>query len=396
MDINPQDLLDDGFIILREVVPPGELENLRSAFERLVDRQREVWIQQRGKDDPPGGQWEASAQPRLVRFEQFIDAGTANTVEFCLGSTTLGASRTIMGAPAVAPCLLMMMCNPVSDRGPAHWHRDIHPIDQAPLSGLQQDLLANGPGYLQWNIPLYDDDVLWVVPGSHRRPNTEEENRQLAKDLRVPLPGSAPVELKAGDGVVYTNTILHWGSNYSAKKRRTVHLGYRSYGGQLYPYVPQLERSGGYEQFLAPEFQAIAAHHWALYATDCDRLEAVLRAAIAGDKEGFLAGIEVLHPGAEGRIVCAVLVSKLAYKISKGQQHPYRGAYGNDWSQDRELAPRFSAEDKELLWRRFEPLDRRLQTAEEYFVPGFQSGPMPYYFEAMPVGLDLDEVVADW
>ena len=322
MDINPQDLLDDGFIILREVVPPGELENLRSAFERLVDRQREVWIQQRGTDDPPGGQWEASAQPRLVRFEQFIDAGTANTVEFCLGSTTLGASRTIMGAPAVAPCLLMMMCNPVSDRGPAHWHRDIHPIDQAPLSGLQQDLLANRPGYLQWNIPLYDDDVLWVVPGSHRRPNTEEENRQLAKDLRVPLPGSAPVELKAGDGVVYTNTILHWGSNYSAKKRRTVHLGYRSYGGQLYPYVPQLERSGGYEQFLAPEFQAIAAHHRALYATDCDRLEAVLRAAIAGDKEGFLAGIEVLHPGAEGRIVCAVLVSKLAYKISKGPQHP--------------------------------------------------------------------------
>ncbi len=69
MDINPQDLLDDGFIILREVVPPGELENLRSAFERLVDRQREVWIQQRGTDDPPSGQWEASAQPWLVRFE---------------------------------------------------------------------------------------------------------------------------------------------------------------------------------------------------------------------------------------------------------------------------------------------------------------------------------------
>ena len=36
------------------------------------------------------------------------------------------------------------------------------------------------------------------------------------------------------------------------------------------------------------------------------------------------------------------------------------------------------------------------ETGEEYFVPGFQSGPMPYYFEAMPVGLDLDEVVADW
>ena len=396
MDINPQDLIDDGFIIRREVVPPGELEDLRSAFETLVDRQREVWINEREPDDPPGGQWEIGAQPRLVRFEQFIDAGTAKTVEFCLGETTLGASRAIMGVPAAAPSLLMMMCNPVSDRGPAHWHRDIHPIDQAPLGGLQQDLLANGPGYLQWNIPLYDDDVLWVVPGSHRRPNTEEENRQLAKDSRVPLPGSTPVLLEAGDAVVYTNTILHWGSNYSAKKRRTVHLGYRSYGGQLYPYVPQLERSTGYEQFLLPEFQAIAAHHQALYAADCERIEAVFRAAIAGDKEAFLTGIELLHPGEEGRVVCAVIVSKLAYKISKGQQHPYRNAYGSDWSQDRELAPRFSAEEKELLWRRFKPRDRRLQTEEEYFVPGFQSGPMPYYFETMPVGLDLDEVVADW
>ena len=102
-----------------------------------------------------------------------------------------------------------------------------------------------------------------------------------------------------------------------------------------------------------------------------------------------------MHPGEEGRIVCAIIVSKLAYKICRGE-HPYRAGYGGDWSQDRELGPRFTADEKEVLWRRFEPLDRRLQTADEYFVPGFQSGPMPYYFEAMPLGLDLDEVVAGW
>ena len=108
------------------------------------------------------------------------------------------------------------MCNPVEDRGPAAWHRDIHPIDQAPLRGLQDDLLRNAPGYLQWNIPLYDDDVLWVVPKSHRRGNTDEENLHLERNPRAPLPGGVQVELNAGDGVVYTNTILHWGSDYSA------------------------------------------------------------------------------------------------------------------------------------------------------------------------------------
>ena len=395
MQIDPQDLLDEGFIVLREVVSPGELEGLRVAFEMLVDRQREIWADERGPDDPPGGAWEMGAQPRLVHFEKLIDQETATAVEFCLGETTLGASRQIMGAPDAAPTLQMMMCSPVKDRGPASWHRDIPPIDQAPLCGLQRDLLANGPGYLQWNIPLYDDDVLWVVPGSHHRANTEEENRQLAKDPRVPLPGGVPVELKAGDGVVYTNTILHWGSNYSRKKRRTVHLGYRAYGGRQYPYVPQMERRGDYVRHLQPEFQALCAHHQALYAADCDRLEHVFRAAIAGTKAAFFAAISALHPGEEGRIVCAIILSKLAYKIYRGE-HPYRAGYGGDWSQDRELGPRFSVEEKAVLWRRFEPLDRRLQTDDEYFVPGFQSGPMPYYFEAMPAGLDLDEVVADW
>ena len=395
MKINPQDLLNKGFVVLREVIPPAELEALRTAFETLVDRQRERWAAERGPDDPPGGAWEIGGQPRLVNFEQLIDGETAAAVEFCLGERTLGASRQIMGAEEAVPTGLMMMCNPVKDHGPANWHRDIHPIDQAPLRGLQQDLMANGPGYLQWNIPLYDDDVLWVVPGSHCRANTEQENRQLLADAKVPLPGSVPVALKAGDGVVYTNTILHWGSNYSTVKRRTVHLGYRAFGGRQYPYVPQMERRGDYIPYLRPEYQALCAHHQALYATDCDQLEAVFRAAIAGDEQAFFAALEILHPGEEERLICAILVSKLAYKMCRGD-HPYRSGYGGDWSQDRALKLRFSEEEKDILWQRFASLDRRLQGADEYFVPGFQSGPMPYFFESIPVGLDLDEIVAGW
>ena len=395
MDINRQDFFDDGYMILREVVPADQLQALRAAFETLVERQREKWVAERGPDDPPAGAWEKSAQPRLVHFEELIDRDTAPTVEFCLGETTLGTSRRIMDAPDAAPTVHMMMCNPVADHGPANWHRDIHPVDQAPLCGLQADLLANGPGYLQWNIPLYDDDVLWVVPGSHRRPNSEQENRQLLADAKVPLPGSVAVELKAGDGVVYTNTILHWGSNYSSKKRRTVHLGYRAFGGQQYPYVPQLSRRGDYTRFLRPEYRALCAHHQGLYARDCDQLEAVFRAAIAGDKEAFFAALAVLHPGADQRLVCAIIVSKLAYKIARGE-HANRAGYGGDWTQDNELGPRFSAREKELLWRRFVPLDQWLQAGDDYFVPGFQSEPMPYLFETIPVGLQLDEIVAGW
>ena len=40
MKVNPQQLLDDGYIILREVVPMGQLDELRDCFETLVERQK--------------------------------------------------------------------------------------------------------------------------------------------------------------------------------------------------------------------------------------------------------------------------------------------------------------------------------------------------------------------
>lgn len=41
--VDPQQFLEDGFAILREVIPPDQLENLRARFEVLVERQKAVW-----------------------------------------------------------------------------------------------------------------------------------------------------------------------------------------------------------------------------------------------------------------------------------------------------------------------------------------------------------------
>ena len=159
-------------------------------------------------------------------MERLVDADTARAVELWLGEPVLGVCRELLCLPEASPMLMSMMCNPRTDHGPAKWHRDIHPIDMAPLRLLQAEILETGPRYLQWNVPLYDDDVLWVVPGSHRRLNTPEEERQLEEDPRASLPGGVPVDLNAGDGVVYNNCMLHWGSNYAPKLRRTLHGGH--------------------------------------------------------------------------------------------------------------------------------------------------------------------------
>ena len=162
MQIDPERFLDDGFLILKNVVPPERLDGLRASFETLVDRQQAIWA--RDRDHPSSFAYMAK-QPRLA-FQTVIDAATANTVEFCLHENTLGVSRQALATRDVGLKQMILLCNPEADYGPDLWHRDVShgPTNNAPLAGLQADMLANGPSSVQWNIPLYDDDVLWIVP----------------------------------------------------------------------------------------------------------------------------------------------------------------------------------------------------------------------------------------
>ena len=153
MIVDQQQFLRDGYLIIRQCIPPDRLNELRASFETLVDRQRQIWARERGPDDPPGGVWETSAQPR-VSFDEVVDAETANTVEFLLHENTLGVSRQLLGGGDVGVHQLQLMCNPVSDHpGGTGWHRDTSPEWDVPLQGVQEDMLSNGPGYVQWNIP---------------------------------------------------------------------------------------------------------------------------------------------------------------------------------------------------------------------------------------------------
>ena len=404
MQIDPEQFLDDGFVILKNVIPPERLDELRASFETLVDRQQAIWA--RDPEDPGNHAYKVK-QPRLA-FQTGIDEATANTVEFCLHENTLGVSRQALRTPDAAPIAMFLMCNPVTHYGPDLWHRDIQPQNQAPLGGLQSDLLANGPGYVQWNIPLYDDDVLWVAPGSHRRLNTAQENGELLQDRRAPLSSGLQVKLEAGDGVMYINTILHWPSNYSTKLRRVIHLGYRAFGGQLFPYAQHFYWEPSFVKHLSPEARGTFQRFTELAAREDDRIEAFYRAMLDQDPDGFRQALVALHPGETGRMVGVVLLSKLAARIGTlkspevvGRPERERAqAVGEQmwgaFSTFDDFARRFTAAEIALLGRRFESLNARLSTETEQFVPGFQSGPTPHAFEEMPADFEVDDFIASW
>uniref|UniRef100_UPI000B7D49FD phytanoyl-CoA dioxygenase family protein n=1 Tax=Candidatus Entotheonella palauensis TaxID=93172 RepID=UPI000B7D49FD len=393
--------LENGYLVLREVIPPAQLDELRTSFETLVKRQKVIWSRERKAEDPPGGVWETHAQPRLVSFDALIDEVTARAVEVWLHENTLGVSRQLLSVPEAASVAgMMLMCSPVRDHGPARWHRDVHPIDMAPMASLQSDLLENGPKYVQWNIPLYDDDVLWVIPGSHRRLNTDAENRQLLADPHAPLPGGIPVELKAGDGVVYVNYLLHWGSNYSTRLRRTIHGGH-----SIFPYYPDLS----FTNFLSPAARD-TFERWDQKSAKLQGLsESALRAVINQDATTYIAALDELQPraGEQGKRVLTIYLCKAAYHIYilkhaalDGVTEEARRRASNahpisiNWGP--QFAERFTPEEAEILWQRFERLDAKLQADREHFVPGFQSGPMHYFFEEMPADFGVEEFVASW
>ena len=256
MHVDLQQFHRQGFLVLRHVVPPERLDAMRLAIEWMVDREKARSAAVRQPGDPLGGAWYEKIHPRLNINS--IDAETADVIDFCLGETTFGVSAQLMQAPVTALTAFGALCSGLVDYGYTDWHRDASSAEQAPLSGMQADLMANAPGYVQWNIALYEDDVFWILPESHKQPTNEAQRRQLMLDPKVPLQGGIPVELQPGDGIVYPNLMMHWGSQYTSRMRRTIHLGYRSFGGHIFSYHHHLDwyHADGFRQYLSPAAEA--------------------------------------------------------------------------------------------------------------------------------------------
>jgi hypothetical protein len=99
------------------------------------------------------------------------------------------------------------------------WHRD--DIAATATAEEEQERLDKPAWHAQWNLALYDDASLVLVPGSHRRPRTDVERN--ADPYASSLPGQITVTLKAGEVAFYNNNILHRGVYDCGKERMTLH-----------------------------------------------------------------------------------------------------------------------------------------------------------------------------
>ncbi len=221
--------LADGLTILRGLIPASLITDLR----RETDKARVI---ARAGNGPQAQRLQPVWSYDGIDHRPFRDfhalPGLCATVEGILGTEHRPSDR------------MAVFLEPERDPYSGPWHRD-----WGNVPGVDQDAFfktaANLRMYNQLNAAVYDDHSLWVVPGSHNRPDTDAEHHAFRSrppegpelddamtsaerecrcvEYARKMPGGAPVVLFAGDVAFYRACIWHFGCYTPYTKRATLH-----------------------------------------------------------------------------------------------------------------------------------------------------------------------------
>jgi hypothetical protein len=223
----PDNLLDnlnrDGFVLIPSILSKSELSLLRNSCAEVVGLTRAgKWPYMRTlpKQFPP---WTDDASQGIWGVQHLLHPElTQNNIfaQYYFNDTITGAVKQLMQCEEddLVMELFNLLCRPDRDFA-LKWHRDDISAD---ATAEEEMLRLNKPAYhAQWNLALYHDKSLIVVPGSHKRPRTDEERK--ADPLDDNMPGQMIVEMQPGDVVFYNNNILHRGVYKAGNERMTLH-----------------------------------------------------------------------------------------------------------------------------------------------------------------------------
>ncbi|KAK6362683.1 hypothetical protein TWF730_000139 [Orbilia blumenaviensis] len=214
----------DGFVVIDDVLPQDIFEAAKEACDIAVGKgRREDWPHRRivGKAFPP---WPPSG-PDIWGIQHLMHPDLKLPIfkQLYTNPKLLSTACTILSLPSAESLqleLFNLLINPHTTPFSLPYHRDTIPAPTPPEE--EAKLLTRPRTGTQYNLALYDDACLIVVPGSHRRPKTEEEAATLKEDDKAALKDEIRVALKPNQAVFYENDILHR-AEYDTKKRVTLH-----------------------------------------------------------------------------------------------------------------------------------------------------------------------------
>ena len=229
-----EQFLKEGYIII-DVLSSEEIKHFRGIMDELLSPDKKATsisnksssFQHLGDDISEFGK-----EARQYYFHLITKRGTEPIHHAFHHPIIIKAVEELIGSDLIINNASILAAN-VGTSYSLGWHRDVIQIPQEEI----KDWLFSPERFhnsVQINLPLVEESSLWIVPGSHNRPNTPEEDKAFAGSkhyapIGAIMPGAMPVTLKAGQAVLYNNNLIHRGYTETMKvPRRTLHMGYHS------------------------------------------------------------------------------------------------------------------------------------------------------------------------
>lgn len=192
----------DGYFVLKGFFEQAELEDLTIALRDF-----------HGKWKQSNAEFYASKAVNSAYLTGTKYLGLRNRQ---LIFDVIGSHKIMDVVSAVLPqgCAFMntqLFFNPVNSDQKNYWHRD----PQYHLSVEEQQAALSGAEVLHFRIPLVDEPGIELIPGSHKRWDSEEELeirlQQNGRKNSESLSSGVTVPLAVGDLLVFSANIIHRG-----------------------------------------------------------------------------------------------------------------------------------------------------------------------------------------
>lgn len=199
-------MIDDyetyGYFILRRFLVEDDIQKLRD----VVTKFHQSWIQENAQLYAD----RAINSAYLTAKEHLNDAERESLFKFIGSARLMGVVTAVMGDfPAFMNTQLFF--DPVNKLQRNYWHRD----SQYHLSIEEQKEALLGPNVIHFRIPLVDEPGLELIPGTHKRWDSDEELsvrlEQNGKKNHDNLDSGVSVVLNAGDLLVFSANMIHRG-----------------------------------------------------------------------------------------------------------------------------------------------------------------------------------------
>jgi hypothetical protein len=209
----------DGYVVLRDFWPAEGL----GALTRVADRVLAQW------QETQGAAWRSAGLVNMhaLTHPQYFNTQPEARVAFfhaLLPPALTGLLDAVFGGGLYFHNTQLFF-NPADPAQPPYWHRDLQysAIHDAAQAREQGRLLS-----LHVRIPLLAETGLALVPGSHRRWDSEREHRvrfeKHGHRRDAPLPGETLLTLASGDVLVFDAQMLHRGHYAGNAARRALDL----------------------------------------------------------------------------------------------------------------------------------------------------------------------------